>query len=353
MIRQYNSIVEPLLERVKCEPEAQAMVLFGDDGTETEVTVGHLHREVTAYARSLQALGLGPGDIVTIALPHSIGLIAAFWGAMYIGIIPTIFPYLVPRPDADTFKKQVRTLTENAGAKAIITDSKEEELSTLLADLDCQVLHTRQIKCEDDDSVNPLPNNYTTNEQIAFLQYTSGTTGLRKGVRLSHRALLNFIPAFVEALAINKSDVVVNWLPLYHEYGLFAGVVLPMFVGIPTVLMSPFKWVRSPKTWLQAVHTYRGTLCWTTNSAYHHLSRAVRDRDLAGIDLSSLRALVSGAEPVLHQSHQMFLKRFADYGISEATLLSGYGVAENTMAVTVNPPGSPFRLNGLTCMSYK
>jgi len=201
------------------------------------------------------------------------------------------------------------------------------------------VLEPGQVAARPSD-LSWFPDTYTADEQIAYIQFTSGTTGLRKGVQLSHRAILNFVKAWGQALEINPHDVTINWMPLYHDFGLFAGFLVPLIYHIPTVLMSPFKFVRNPGALFQAIDRHKGTLCWVTNAAMHHATGAVRDRTLEGLDLRSLRMYCNGGEAVLQSTMERFLARFTPYGFPEAALLSGYGLAENTMAATVSPPGA-------------
>jgi acyl-CoA synthetase (AMP-forming)/AMP-acid ligase II len=166
------------------------------------------------------------------------------------------------------------------------------------------------------------------------LQHSSGTTGLQKGVALSHAAVLNQIEAYSEAIALNDDDVIVSWLPLYHDMGLIAGFILPLVQGIPLVLMSPFDWVKHPAMLLRAITDYRGTLCWLPNFAYNHMARRIRQRDLEGVDLSSMRLFINCSEPVKHESHALFAKKFMDYGVKQEMLTVSYAMAENTFAVT-------------------
>ncbi|MFC1880746.1 AMP-binding protein [Thermodesulfobacteriota bacterium] len=115
-----------------------------------------------------------------------------------------------------------------------------------------------------------MPKDYALGEQIAYIQYTSGSTGRQNGVRLSHRAILNFIQSYATALDIRPQDVIVNWPPLYHDLGLFSGIVLPLTTGIPLVLMSPFKWVHNPKALLEVIQKYEGTHCIFPNFGLNH-----------------------------------------------------------------------------------
>ena len=182
-------------------------------------------------------------------------------------------------------------------------------------------------------------------EAVAFLQHSSGTTGLQKGVALSHQAVLNQLQSYSQALALSASDVVVSWLPLYHDMGLIAGFLLPLVQGIPLVLMSPFDWVKHPALLLRAIDRYEGTLCWLPNFAYNHCARRVRPSQIEGISLASMRLFVNCSEPVRHDSHEQFLKRFAPYGLQPEMLAVSYAMAENTFAVTQTPPGQSPQLD--------
>ena len=179
--------------------------------------------------------------------------------------------------------------------------------------------------------------------EVAFLQHSSGTTGLQKGVALSHEAVLNQVASYSEAIALNDQDVIVSWLPLYHDMGLIAGFILPLVQGVPLVMMSPFDWVAHPALLLHAIHDYHGTLCWLPNFAYNHCARRIRQRDNEGVSLASMRMFINCSEPVRYESHQMFLDRFAANGVTNEMLVVSYAMAENTFAVTQTPIGQAAR----------
>ncbi|MBD3307293.1 AMP-binding protein [candidate division KSB3 bacterium] len=336
------SLVQPLLERVRHEPERVAVILIENDGSETSLTVGQLHSGACAFAQALHALGTTLGDIVLIALPHSRSVLFAFWGTLYTGATASIVPYQFPRINPVSFGKQMRTLVERSGARAVITGPEyHTELERSCADLNCRVLNHEEVSTDKHmaSAFQPKPRS-TSGEQIAYLQYTSGTTGLQKGVMLSHRAILHFIPAIANAFGMNTDDVMVNWTPLYHDGGLFVGFIMPLLVGIPAVMMSAFKWIRSPKTFFWAIHQHRGTVAWMPNSAFNHALHGLRERDLEGVDLSSLRFVLSGGETIFYTSQQKFFERFGCYGFPETALATGYGFAENITAVTISQPGT-------------
>ena len=182
-------------------------------------------------------------------------------------------------------------------------------------------------------------------DDTAFLQHSSGTTGLQKGVALSHAAVLNQLAAYSDALSLREDDVVVSWLPLYHDMGLIAGFLLPLIQGLPLVLMSPFDWVQHPALLFRAIHDYRATLCWLPNFAYNHCARRIRQRDMEGLAAASMRLFINCSEPVRHDSHTLFLERFAANGVRPEMLGVSYAMAENTFAVTQTPPGRAARLD--------
>jgi acyl-CoA synthetase (AMP-forming)/AMP-acid ligase II len=171
-------------------------------------------------------------------------------------------------------------------------------------------------------------------QEIVLLQHSSGTTGLQKGVALSHQAVFNQLDAYARALHLDENDAIVSWLPLYHDMGLIAGFILPVLCRVPLLLISPFDWVRAPYKLLHTVSAHRGTLTWLPNFAFNFCAQKIRSRDLEGIDLSSWRAVINCSEPMYWSSHQMFLERFQPYGLRAEALATCYAMAENVFAVT-------------------
>ncbi len=322
--------------------------MVDQDGSEIDVSARQFHQQAVGYADALQKIGVGPENLVILVLKHSQVLLSAFWGALYLGAIPSIFPFLTEKLDPDLYMQRVRMLVANEGAKAVITFPEfREALTGLLAEVNCRVLSTDEVAESDADALAEEDAFWQdpSADKIAFLQHSSGTTGLQKGVALSHRAVLNQIEAYSQSIGLNEDDVIVSWLPLYHDMGLIAGFVMPIVSGTPLVLMSPFHWVRDPKSLLWAIHKHKGTLCWLPNFAYNHIARTARPSYLEGLDLSSWRATINCSEPVYHQSHQVFLERLRPYGFRESALAVSFAMAENTFAVTQTELGSHPRLD--------
>jgi fatty-acyl-CoA synthase len=342
----YQTLVEPVIERAQLNPEHLTLVFIAEDGSERQIRAAQFHQEALAYAQALRAIEVGPEDLVILVLPHSLELPVAFWGALYLGAIPSIFPFLSEKLDPTIYMERVRTLVCHSQARAVIT-SREFKVffETLLDEVDCQILTIDEVSPILNTSIDKVSPVNLNGDKIAFLQHSSGTTGLQKGVALSHRAVLNQLNAYGQVIALRPEDVIVSWLPLYHDMGLIAGFIMPVVMAVPLVLMSPFHWVRDPKILLWAIHQHRGTLVWLPNFAYNHCIRSIRRRDLEGLNLSSWRAAINCSEPVRHGSHQLFLERFGRYGFRESSLTTCYAMAENTFAVTQSPLGQPPRVD--------
>ncbi len=336
MLNPCESIVEPFVEKTLENPARIAIILISDDDSEEKISYGQLHSKAISWAQTLQPNAIKKQDIVIVCLNHSPELVAAFWGVLYAGAIPIISHYPEHAPNRDKFKEQICSLVKNSGARGLITIPQLQiELGESLRDLNCQAISAAEILTRPGKQDLSVPKDYALGEQIAYIQYTSGSTGRQKGVRLSHRAILNFIQSYATALDIRPRDVIVNWPPLYHDLGLFSGIVLPLTIGVPLVLMSPFKWVHNPKALLEAIQRHGGTHCIFPNFGLNHTLRSVKDQNLKGLDLSSLRFVGLGGEPILYDSIKVFFDFFKSYGLAATAIKPGYGMAENTLAATV------------------
>jgi fatty-acyl-CoA synthase len=322
--------------------DARPALIYVATGRAPEaVTRREFRAQARAHAAALRRLGVAPRDLVLIAHTQSLESIYAFWGALLAGAIPAMFPTLTEKLDGKIYRRSMAELATRSAARAILTtDAFAPELAPHVP---CPVYASAHIADGLDGAFDAgAP---PDSAEIAFLQHSSGTTGLQKGVALAHAAALNQIASYSEAIALRDDDVVVSWLPLYHDMGLIAGFLLPLVQGVPLVLMSPFDWAQHPALLFQAIHEQHGTLCWLPNFAYHHCARRIRAGDVAGLSLASLRLLVNCSEPVHHASHALFLERFAALGVTPEKLGVSYAMAENTFAVTQTAPGVPARLD--------
>ncbi len=318
-----------------------AIIFVATDREPVFVSRRAFRQQVDAYANSLRRAGIRPRDLVVIAHTQNLESIYAFWGALRIGAIPSMFPTLTEKLNPDIYRRNMAELVRLSGARAILTS--DDFAPALQTGVDCPVYGSAQVNGE--DTAAPLPTYAPHPDEIAFLQHSSGTTGLQKGVALSHTAVLNQLSSYSDAIQLAGEDVVVSWLPLYHDMGLIAGFLLPLVQGIPLVLMSPFDWVQHPALLLRAIDQFGGTLCWLPNFAYNHCARRIRKRDKAGLSLASMRLFINCSEPVRHDSHELFLAKFREQGVRPEMLAVSYAMAENSFAVSQTEPGQPARLD--------
>ncbi len=318
-------------------PDRVAVYLQHAGQEDLPVTYRDLLKGAAGYARTYARAGVQPGDVVLLILQHGIDLIYSYFGAVLHGAIPAIMPYLTEKLLPERYRSDLASLLGITRPAAIVTyPDFEQEVRAALKEGDS--VRAVIVSSEADQPADPdfelLPGMQRRAEDIVLLQHSSGTTGLQKGVALSHQAVINQLESYRLALHLTDEDVVVSWLPLYHDMGLIACYLLPILLGVPLVLLSPFDWVRAPYRLMQAVSRYGGTLSWLPNFAYNFCAQKVRDRDLDGIDLSSWRAISNCSEPMRWESHQAFYERFKDYGLRYEALTTCYAMAENVFAVT-------------------
>lgn len=302
------------------------------------VTYRELLHGAAGYAETYRRSGVRPGDVVTIILQHGIDMLYAHWGAILHGAIPSIMPFLTEKLLPEKYRAELASLVSITEPTAIVTYPEfEAEVRAALKPGEDSV----KAVIVSDQADGPASPDFQTlggfqrkPEDIAILQHSSGTTGLQKGVALSHQAIFNQLTHYGDVLHLTGEDVFVSWLPLYHDMGLIACWLMPVLMGNHLVIMSPFDWVRAPYRLFQAVSKYKGTLSWLPNFAYNFCAQKVRDRDLEGVDLSSWRAITNAAEPIRWESHAAFYERFKNYGLRFEALTVLYGMAENVFAVT-------------------
>ena len=332
------SLLTSLQHHQQTQPDRTALTFLHEDQTTTELTYRKIWSEVQTYAAALYRTGVQPGDLVILVLPQSLELVHAFLGAVYLGAVPSIFAFLSSRMDAALYHQRVKTLVAQSGAKCVITfPDFQAELETLLSGLDCRVLNIAVVKNRDTIDLETVTLSTRSGEDTAFVQYSSGTTGLQKGVPVSHQAIVEQIKALSRVVNLQVDDVEVSWLPLNHDMGLIAGMLLPLMSGIPLVLMSPFYWVRSPSVLFWAIDRYHATHCYMPNFAYSHCTLNIRERDMEGLDVAHMRMFMSGGEPVHYETLMGFLKRFEPYGVRPEMLSAGYGLAEVTCGLSTTP----------------
>jgi acyl-CoA synthetase (AMP-forming)/AMP-acid ligase II len=342
-----ESLPKNLLASFKDVPDRVAIRLVGEQGDQV-VSFKELIQGSYQYALSLGEEGIGQGEVVIIILQHGVDLIHAFFGSILYGAIPSIMPFLTEKLSPQKYRQSLAALIEITKPAAIISYPEfipEVEDAIPKGNSVRVIINSSKILTQRDVDITNLPGMNSSPEDVVLLQHSSGTTGLQKGVALSHRAVINQVQCYAEAINMTLDDVVVSWLPLYHDMGLIAGFIMPILLRTTLVLMSPFEWIRAPYKLMTAISKYRGTLVWLPNFAYNFCAQKIRERDLEGVDLSSWRAVINCSEPMRWHSHQMFLERFRPYGFDAQALATCYAMAENVFAVTQGGIGDPVNVD--------
>jgi acyl-CoA synthetase (AMP-forming)/AMP-acid ligase II len=325
-------------------PEKVSITLLFNNQPDHPVTYRELIHGASGYVKTYTHNGILPGDVVLLILQHDINLLFAYFGAVLHGAIPSIMPFLTEKLLPERYRTDLAELVSVTRPTGIVTyRAFEPEVRAALKPGEDSVKAVIVSDLGDSTATNLCPPDFAVfsglhrrYDDVALLQHSSGSTGLQKGVALSHRSIFNHLEAYGESIHLSQDDVIISWLPLYHDMGLIACFLLPILHGIPVVQMSPFDWVRAPHRLLQAISTYRGTLTWLPNFAYNFCAQKIREHDIEEVDLSSWRASINTSEPVKYKSHQLFYERFKSYGLRFETLQTSYGMAENVFAVTQN-----------------
>jgi 1-acyl-sn-glycerol-3-phosphate acyltransferase len=315
-------------------------ILYADSGESTidEVTYSALSTAAMTVAGGLHDRGLGQGDAVAIMLPTCRQYFEAFLGIVLAGGVPVpIYPPTRPSALEEHLRRQVHIL-DNAQATMLITDIRALSVARLLRP---HVPSLRGVQTVPDlqSGAQRAPATRVRPGSTALIQYTSGSTGSPKGVVLTHAQVLANIRAIGAAARVTPSDVVVSWLPLYHDMGLIGTWFTSLYYGFPLVVMSPLAFLARPSRWLRAISDYGGTLAASPNFGYELCLRHVEEAEMAGVDLTSWRMACNGSEPVSPETMRRFSERFAPYGFRPEAMAPVYGLAEVGVALCFPPPG--------------
>jgi len=339
-----NTLTEVLQWHVACHPDRPHIHFYSDEDLPDVMTYGELWAGANEVAAGLQQRGLEPGDAVTMMLPTGTDYFLGFFGILLAGGVPVpIYPPVRMSQLEDHLHRQAGILN-NCGAVFLITVGEARPLAHLLMS---QVETLRAVVTAADLRVHadgPAPVAIGPGD-IAFLQYTSGSTGHPKGVILTHDNLLANIRADGQGVDATARDIFVSWLPLYHDMGLIGAWLGSLYFSVLLVIMSPLAFLGSPQRWLWAIHRHRGTLSAAPNFAYELCNSKVKDEDIEGLDLGSWRVALNGAEGISPQTVTRFCERFAAYGFRPEAMFPVYGLAENAVGLTFPKPGRGVRID--------
>ena len=332
---QACTLVEVLEWHAAHNPQRTHVLLYGEGEQAQPISYAELLNEARRIAAGLVARGLLPKQTVALMLPTGRSYLTSFFGVMLAGGIPVpIYPPARLAQIEDHLRRHARILA-NAETVFIITVPQAKGVAALLR---AEAPSLIEIVTPEELDLPPMALLYrAAPDDIAFLQYTSGSTGDPKGVVLTHANLLANLRAMGEAIGVCSDDVFVSWLPLYHDMGLIGAWFGSLYFAMPLVLMSPLSFLARPSRWLTAISRHGGTISAAPNFAYELCAKKLADADLQGLDLSTWRLALNGAEPVSPRTLEAFTARFATCGLQQKAMTPVYGLAECSVGLAFPP----------------
>jgi fatty-acyl-CoA synthase len=329
-----SDIVSTMLEQARHWPERTCVETFSRRSPSEQRTFGEIAEAAGRAAGFLAKQGLRRGDVVVFLGTHHIDFYAAWLGCVWLGAVPTVLAEPTVRIDKEIYWSRLRQLLARIDGWGVAAEPKIK--------IEQHLASTRVYRYDEiAGGADPVPSPIVPRpEETLLLQHSSGTTGLQKGVVLSHEAVRRHAESYNNRIGLSESDRIATWLPLYHDMGFIACFVNAMWQGVPVVWLSPFEWVANPALLLDAITKHRSTLAWLPNFAFAFLASRVKPEP-GRYDLSSLRALVNCSEPVTADAMQAFCDRFVADGFRPEALQTCYAMAETVFAVSTSDSGSP------------
>jgi amino acid adenylation domain-containing protein/non-ribosomal peptide synthase protein (TIGR01720 family) len=328
----WSTLVELLRWRAQNQPDKQAYVFLVDGETqEISITYAQLDQRVRAIAAQLQKIR-ATGERALLLYPAGLEYIAAFLACLYAGLVAV--PTYPPRRNRSD--PRIQAIVDDAQATVILTTTQ------ILSDITPRLAHTPTLKNQYWLATDKIANELSAfwqlpaidSDTLAFLQYTSGSTGQPKGVMVSHGNVLHNSEALKQRAALTSHSLSVSWLPSFHDMGLIDGVLQPLYTGFRGILMSPMSFLQKPIRWLKAISHYQATHSGGPNFAYDLCVEKITPKQLENIDLSTWSNAYNGSEPIRQETLDRFVQVFKLYGFQPHFFCPCYGLAENTLFVS-------------------
>jgi len=313
----------PFAERSISNPNGKCCAIL-ERGNLVEYSNLEMYNLAIEYAKRILSIKTNFGEVIPIILTTGIDLYAAFIGVSIAGCVPTIFPPYNKKQDINIYKKSMSELFKRISVRNIISSR-----SILNSEM-----YYENIIFKEDFASNCIGLNdiiYPFYKKIAFLQHSSGTTGSKKGVMISHDNILRHANTYADCIGLVDGDVIASWLPIYHDMGLITSFLMPIIKGNRFVTMDPVEWSMRPDRFLQIVTSTKAAFAWFPDFAFNHTVSMSRATD---IDLSSIKKIINCSEPCRKSSIDKFYQRFSQFGLSNDALHASYAMAENVFCVT-------------------
>jgi amino acid adenylation domain-containing protein len=329
-------LVRLLRFRAENSPHIKVFRFLDENGAITqEFSFAELDRRALIIAKELKRAAK-PGDRVLLLYPPCLEFIAGFFGCLYAGMIAVpAYP-----PKNNRHMSRLKNIMDDADSHlALTSESLVKKIEKLALEKNIQALRVIGTDALQSPWEAGFAPDLPLSSQVAFLQYTSGSTGTPKGVMVSHGNLAHNSQLIQDTWGHQPGSVMVSWLPLFHDLGLIAGVLQPVFAGFQSVLMAPATFLQKPLLWLQAITRFKASSCCGPNFAFDYCTRKISQNEKAALDLSSWKNAVIGAEPIRHKTMADFSAAFSGCGFKPETFFPGYGLAESTLQVSVSELG--------------
>ena len=339
-MKLYDTMTDMFADVKDCDREIR---FIDGEKDESALKFGELWDESLALLGSLQARGMKPGDELIIFSKSNKSFVIAFWAAVLGGIVPV--PVAVGISDEHKFKlfrilsqlEQPTLFTEMDLLQRLLDFAKERELPDIT-----DLLNTHAVLMSDVEPGTQGEVHKASPDDTGFIQYSSGSTSDPKGVVLTHRNLCVNMRAIVEGFDWRDDDQALSWMPLTHDMGLIGFHLSVMAAGMNHAVMDTNLFVRRPLLWMSKAHDLRATQLCSPNFGYKHFLKLFQRKGLPGIDLSSVKLVINGAEPISWDLCEEFLDALAPHGLKRNTMLPVYGLAEATVGVSFSPVGREY-----------
>jgi len=331
-INTHSELLRTLLKQYSNNQSASPALVFLDDGDEatSELTYEQLYFQACLFADGLNRQDL-VGERVLLLMPSSIEYVVAFLGCLFAGVIAV--PVYPPRNGHHA--KRMLAIIDDANAKAcLVLSNSKTEVTAALSDTLPQNIDIIGFDDIAHIAQGAWVNESVSAEQIAYLQYTSGSTGVAKGVMVCHHHLVNNCLSYADAASVNTAKTFVSWLPIFHDMGLVQGIIMPLALGATAVFMPPASFIQRPLRWLTAIDKYQASFSGCPNFAYQLCVDQITDEQAEELNLSSWQVALNAAEPISVDTVAGFLDKFAISQFKASSLVGGYGLAEATLYVT-------------------
>jgi acyl-CoA synthetase (AMP-forming)/AMP-acid ligase II len=344
----FSSLAEVLQHQALSRPDIAAVTVYADrPGERPSLTFAALHAQAAHLAGQLMA-ETAPGDRALLIFPSSVEFVVAYFACLMAGVVAV--PMMQPRRNAN-HDASAAIIADCAPRLALSPASDPDPRGLLRERLAAHGI--RHILVALTPEPAPLDAFRPNADGLAFLQYTSGSTSSPKGVMVSHRNLIDNLAMMKERLGNHRDSAHVSWIPLYHDLGLIMNLLQPIYLGAPCVLLTPSGFMHRPLNWLRAIHEHRAEVGAAPNFAFDLCVDRFRPDQMDGIDLSSWKIALNGAEPVRAATLERFAATFAPYGFAPGAMRPAYGLAEATLLVTAAKRGSLPRTRDVSAKALK